>query len=467
MLVALVVTVSPGHGKETLANTLAKDRVLLNASRMPIRIGRYSPFAEFKARLSRRLDDCSKSASIDSARDKPLEIALPTKRRIAALVACANDLDLPAGSPAQSGAITVALWRALLPGVALPTLTDRVDSLTLSFEATDFSDPPIWNFCQDTPAKPDQRPGAILAGAPCHNATDPCSMLTWGPRGATAGQGAEIQWILWKLYNEDRDQLVRAFGPEYANVTRYLALKRPSPVSCDGTSPVEHFMCAAWLSPERRQRWSAGLLKLGGSKLVRNIYRTLYAGLEFDGYKMVEYFQLWRSIGLTPSEVDYAYFFDRATHIGAPPAPGSPARAQFEMCISRDFPIGGIPQMRRPKARRCLALSHPHATQPVDRLGRDVSYYRAAYPVGTLSALEERRWQYHIPLDAALQFGLSDQRLIDAEEMKIKQLPPEDHPPQTSEDLTETELACPLRVRRPIRRPPPASEAAKPSSPQK
>jgi hypothetical protein len=30
------------------------------------------------------------------------------------------------------------------------------------------------------------------------------------------------------------------------------------------------------------------------------------------------YIELWRNAGLGPSEIDLAFFYDRATHIGAP-----------------------------------------------------------------------------------------------------------------------------------------------------
>ena len=42
----------------------------------------------------------------------------------------------------HDGAITVALWQAIVPDRAPPTTRDRIDSLTRSFEATDFVDPP-------------------------------------------------------------------------------------------------------------------------------------------------------------------------------------------------------------------------------------------------------------------------------------------------------------------------------------
>jgi hypothetical protein len=105
---------------------------------------------------------------------------------------------VPANSPARQGAITEAVWSLVMPGVAVPTLDQRVSALVLTFEATDFGVPPEWNFCQDGPHDNPMAPNFV-----CKNKSDPCSMLTWGPRGATVGGGREIQWVLWLARQEN------------------------------------------------------------------------------------------------------------------------------------------------------------------------------------------------------------------------------------------------------------------------
>jgi hypothetical protein len=358
---------------------------------------------------------------------------------------------MTAGSPAYRGAITTALWRAVAPDLPAPTLADRIDALTLSFEATDFSDPPAWNFCQDNPGTAVDRSATVVAGSACYNATDPCSMLTWGPRGATAGQGGEIQWILWKLYRQSPAMIADAFGGEVGNVERFVRLKRPQATYCDGSSPLEHFMCAVWTTPQRRQAWDRALLALGRSEAARRVYKELYAALEFDGYKMAEYFDLWRAVGLKVTEIDYAFYLDRATHTGSPPVKGSAELAAFEACHATE-------KARRPPnaaARRCLSLAHPHSSQPVDRLGRDVSYYRTAYGEATLTERELRTWNQHIPLDAVVNFGFSDDREVRRESVRAAPLPRGDRPPETLMALTDVEKSCPQRIRNPLRQMPP------------
>lgn len=425
----------------------AEETVLMFPGRIGILIGAHTSFARFKDQLAARHAACGTGSDAVRNLDKPLEIGAGTRAMIADVLACLPGREVPADSPARRGAITPALWRAIAPDLPLPSVGDRIDALTLSFEATDFSDPPVWNFCQDSPGPAAERPAAILAGGACYNATDPCSMLTWGPRGATAGQGAEIQWIVWKLSKQAPELLASAFGSEFANAERFARLKRPAVTGCDGSSALEHFMCAVWIEPTRRLAWETGLLALGRLDLARRIYQEIYAAQEFDGYKIAEYFALWRRAGVGVSEVDYAYFFDRATHIGSPPAAGSAELARFETCIASEK----LARSRNGAARRCLSLAHPHAHQPVDRLGRDVSYYRAAFPNAALSERERRTWERHIPLDAVVNFGLSDAREINEAAVIAQPLAPDDRPPEILTTLTASEQACPQRIRNPLR----------------
>jgi hypothetical protein len=432
------------------ARVSAQDSVLLFPDATPIRLGAFTLFARFHESLMKRHALCAGVVAAQRGALDQLKVGSETRRLIVETVACLPSQLVPAGSPAHRGAVTTALWYAVAPDLPFPTLADRIDSLTLSFEATDFSDPPVWNFCQDSPGPASERSVSILAGAACYNSTDPCSMLTWGPRGATAGQGAEIQWILWKLLRRSPEIVADAFGAEFGSVQRFVRLRRPMVASCDGSSATEHFMCAVWADAKRRQVWDTALLALGRSDAVRRAYKALYAGLEFDGYKIVEYFELWRDAGLRVSEVDYAFFFDRATHIGSPPAKGSAEFANFKSCFASD----NARVSPNPIARRCLSLAHPHPTQPIDRAGRDVAYYRTGYGATALTESEVRVWDRHIPLDAVLNFGLSDDRAVEREAVRAIPLPIDDRPPETITDLTDIEKSCPSAIRTPIRRKP-------------
>jgi hypothetical protein len=424
-----------------------QDPLLLSATTVPIRIGFDSPFADLKARLTAKLADCGRTMPIRSVEaDPPGLWGAATAASIRAVLACPGFESIPAASAAHQGALTSALWRWLMDGTDEPSLEARIETFVLSFEATDFADRPEWNFCQDSSA--DDLVEARSGHAPirCYNASDPCSMLTWGPRGATAGQGREIQFILWQLARSAPALLRSAFGGETANVLRFVRLAGPPANRCDGTSPLEHFMCAVWISPQRRHAWEDGLLAIGRAAEGRRAYRELYAADEFDGYKLKAYIGLWRDADLEPSEIDLAFFYDRATHIGGPADGITGHRLRACMREHKNALTANA------AARRCMAKLQPHPTQPIDRLGRDVAFYIDGFPHEALSAAERETWQHHIPLTAALNFGLSDARPAPRETANPS-ITLADPPPQDLSELTPLERACPAEIRAPVRSP--------------
>ena len=117
-------------------------------------------------------------------------------------------------------------------------------------------------------------------------------------------------------------------------------------------------MCALWIDPARRQIWDNALVELGHSRMVRETYAKIYALDEFDGGKLLAFLALWKELGLTPSEVDYAFFLDRATHLGGPPGADQVGPLQH---VRGSRPNPYSPTLQR---RRCLAKFQPHDTQP-------------------------------------------------------------------------------------------------------
>lgn len=425
------------------------DPVILHVERTPVRIGAYSTFADLREPLRQALVDCGRMAAVSELdREAPGIFSLRTSRAIRALSACPNFKQLKASGEAAKGALTGSVWSALLKDRPLPNLEDKIEALTLTFEATDFGQKPEWNFCQDS-----RSPLAVAASPEdksltCRNTTDPCSMLTWGPRGATAGQGRELQWILGNAMRRDPSVIQRAFGAEFDNVSRFLHTTPPPIETCDGTAPLEHFMCALWIDPVRRQVWEDGLTALGRDNLVRETYRQVYALEEFDGYKIKAYLELWRLLGLEPTEVDYAFFYDRATFIGAPPDSATIMSSLSQCMETQQSTVN-----RSAVARRCLARLHPHPTMPQDRLARDVAFYIDAFPDGALTAKELRTWNHHIPVRAVRTFGLSDDKHIDVAAASKSELSDIAAPRFDSDVLTEPERKCPLRIRQPDRTP--------------
>jgi hypothetical protein len=424
------------------AQSASSDTILLDPRYYPIRAGVYSVFADFQREVYRR--SCQPTRV--GAPEHPGFFDKSTAQAIVSLVACPPFNSLPVGSAAYQGAVTVGLWRLLLPHTPPPGVPERTRVMTLTFEATDFNDLAEWNFCQDNPEIGSARRAAAREGR-CINSTDPCSMLTWGPRGATAGQGREIQYVLWRLLQRRPQDVSDAFGSEVANVLRFVRMQGLSPDQCDGGSLIEHFMCAVWLDDERRQQWEQGLLHLGRLETTRQIYNELYAEFLFDGEKLARYERLWLDLALVPSEIDEAFFLDRATHIGGPPLHTPELVSELAVCMKQ------LPSTtdQRAAARRCLALRHRHPTQPTDRLGRDVSYYLEGFDLTKIPQSEWNVWDRHIPILATRNFGLSD-RLPGSVDLGAVRQPAEVPPPQEDVELTITERSCPLAVRAPLRR---------------
>lgn len=433
----------------------ASDDVVLNVNRFHVLAGRYSVFAEFQRNLQRVLDDCRKVAPIVVPRGKAPTGRIGSETRLGIQVAldCQPLHAVPLDSPAKDGILTAAVWRAVMGDAPLPTLQDRVIALVLSYEATDFGDRPEWNLCQDSRGRRARQLNPKAAGFVCYNATDPCSLVTWGPRGATAGSGREIQLILWMAWKQDPALVENAFGREFANVQRFFRLQSgPSDRICREATPLRGFMCAVWVDPARRKGWEDALVQLGKAPLVRRTYDHLYSLDEFDGGKLRAFFDLWEGLGLTPNEVDYAFFIDRATHLGGPPGDEDATIDLLSKCMENETRAIS----RNGAARRCLARLQPHDTQPEFRAARDVGFYLDAYPEGALTEREIKTWGSYVPLSAVHNLGLSEAKPARIERARpgLSTLGP-DLPLADLAELTQAEMkSCPATVLAPVRRRP-------------
>ena len=434
--------------------TARADTVLVSPLRYDILAGRYSVFAKFQEKLQQVLDACGKSqpAVVPRGEEPSGRLGATTRQGIQRVLGCEALRAVPTDSPARDGLITEGVWRGVMGPEPFPSPQDRADALVLSFEATDFGDEPEWNLCQDGQrgrrGQSRQKGDDLL----CYNESDPCSFVTWGPRGATAGAGREIQYILWMAWKQDPALLQKAFGTEYASLHRFFHLRGGGKKTCDGAIPLKQFVCAVWSDPARRRAWNNALAVLGHSPLIRDAYNRLYALNEFDGAKLHDYFKLWRELELAPSEIDYAFFLDRATHLGGPPEDHGHAVGSLAACLHEERPkavsVNGA-------ARRCLSRQQPHETQPEYRLARDVAYYLDAYPEGALSDKEVRAWGGYVPLSAVYNFRLSDAVPFQlGSAATLSSLGP-DVPRPDSEELTPAELSgCPASVLSPIHRKP-------------
>jgi hypothetical protein len=176
---------------------------------------------------------------------------------------------------------------------------------------------------------------------------------------------------------------------------------------------------------------------------VRRNYAQLYTYDEFDGGKLGALFELWKELGLSVSEVDYAFFVDRATHLGGPPDETEQTVKQMNACLKQQTNA----LSRNGAARRCLAKVQPHDTQAENRLGRDVAFYLDSFPDAALSNAEVSAWAGYVPLTATRDFGLSDERTVDLQEAPSLAERWPDGPSASSSEITPEEMtACPATV---------------------
>ncbi len=418
--------------------------VVLDTRRYVVTAGRYSVFGEFQGRLQELLSRCRSdgTTTVSDAERKAGKIGAGTRAAIIEALACPELSSAAQSSLARQGVITDAVWRAVMQTDQVPTPFERAQAMVLSFEATDYAAAPEWNLCQDGVAT------SRTGGFECFNASDPCSYLTWGPRGATAGSGREIQLILRQLEREEPHLLQQLFGAEYPHLQRFYGLKTASRESCAGAVPMKVFLCAVWMAPERKAIWDQAFARLGENAKARSIYERLYSATEFDGAKLGDFSELWQALGLYSSEIDVAFFLDRATHLGGPPDRDDKTIGAMKRCMAEQR--GAL--SRHGAARRCLARLQPHRMQLQYRLARDVAYYLDAYPEGGLSEREIQAWSGYVPISAGLNLGLrDDRRFAIAPSSTLSALGIETVAEQRDDVTAEERKACPASVLTPLR----------------
>lgn len=425
------------HGGSTRAED--SETVVLDSRRYAIVAGRFSEFATFQNRLRAAVEACGRGAELPPAFTPNGRIGPDTEAAIRLFAACRGEATFPETSKARQGVLTTGVWKAVMGAAPVPDATTRAHAMVLSFEGTDFGDAPEWNLCQDGMRQGPR--GQVL----CFNSSDPCSYLTWGPRGATVGSGREIQYILAEVGRRNPQLLQHTFGAEYPTLARLYRAKSGPPNSCTGQIPVKVLVCSIWSTPERRAIWDNALKLLGTDAGVRQIYDKLYTAEEFDGGKMRAFFALWTSLGLPVSEVDLAYFLDRITHLGGPP-PQAEIKEKMEACMRDEKAVS-----RHGAARRCLSRLQTHATQPDYRTARDVGYYLDAYTEGEIAEREIKLWASYMALSAVHNFGLRDDVAMPLPKTETVRALGMELPPEADGQVLPSEAArCPAAVLTPL-----------------
>ncbi len=249
--------------------------VLFRVSDRAIRGSRFGPLADFQLRLSNALVDCGRAELVVDGM-----FGAATADALAELATCPGYEVLADREP---GALDAAAWEVVAPDVLAPDALERALALTLTFEGTDY-DRAEWNLAT---------PG------------DESSALTWGPFGATAGWGGEVQQVLAAVDATRPDLVDRAFGRESRAVRRLIDVS--------GRDAAE-YLRPVFAEPRRRVVWADGFAALGADPSVREAYLDTALSDDWLGGSLA---RLWTLLPdpAAATEVDLAFFVDLAVHV--------------------------------------------------------------------------------------------------------------------------------------------------------
>ena len=370
--------------------------VLYRFENRALTLGRYGSVATFQQRLFAQAANCAGKPASSYGKTDGI-VGAKTRQAIIDLQPCLNSAVRAAVGAESYGAITTGLWRLLMPSqIAPPDAIERANHLTFALEGTDY-DVIQFNFCQS----PNPRSGKrFLEGDPYCFTNDPRAYLTWGPRGATAGAGAEIQQILFAAERANPGLLRDVFGPFTEDMHR-LAL--------GNNDAAFDVLCAIWVNDRERADFTRRFAAYGARPEVQAAYHRVYDAANADGGKIARFFKLYKSIKSVikrdPTEIDLAFFIDRATHGSVPPGDISKLVDQMTKFVTRtrNLPSPG-------NLRKQLAAWLPSHHKYNDRLARD-AIFLVDDPEVVVSDAHRRMWLQRSGLKAS-DFGLSDQRFV-------------------------------------------------------
>ncbi|GAN00467.1 hypothetical protein U91I_04133 [alpha proteobacterium U9-1i] len=296
--------------------------------------------------------------------------------------------------------LTEALYARLWPNTPAPSISERALVLTLSFENTDYHQF-LWNVGQ---------------------AADPHAWGTWGPFGATLGAGGEVQSIVAAIEAASPGAIASAFeagatdtslpdprtswraeycaaeareAPEISGAALLLSLARP--LNAQDRERLKDEFC----SDAHFRIWYGAFRVLAARPEVVAAYDTHYAAQNRAGAaRLAALYNTRRersgSNTWVPTEIDWAFFLDRATQFTT--------NLNAAVDALDALPSDANPAQRRQAiARASLPVLASHRRL---RLGRDVAFYVDG---AELNEEESDAWRYYGARRAG-QVGLSDLR---------------------------------------------------------
>ncbi|MEW6021333.1 MAG: hypothetical protein AB1807_04240 [Pseudomonadota bacterium] len=375
---------------------LIENQILFRPSaKVLIRDSKFGPVQAFQVRLVDAAATCGFSIDVlDKFADG--RAGRKTAELIKKISRCQSfSSKIGPDDPAYQGFISIAFWAAVAPDVAVPTAIKRAAIMSGANEGTDYTDVEFNVGTKD--------PGII----------------TWGPQGATAGQAFQVQRILRKIDKQLPDMIDTAFASEASAVRNFMVTSNVTTATTLITAVVS--------ASTRKNLWIRGFMSIGQSATVRAIYDAEMAGKNTAGVNeaIANFFRSYWSNCWLPTEVDAAFFLDRAVQITVYQSMTNAAVTNVAFAQKK---LGR--QFSPAERRRAIAANFQGKNMDYvgDRLARDVAFYidglgAKALTNETLLALrmsrtapptqlkdEVAKWQ-HRTGTSALDYGLIDARM--------------------------------------------------------
>lgn len=338
-VLSLLLTVA----SHCMAAPSSDDQILFRPSASAqIRDSRFGPLQAFQVRLAAAAAKCgfpvnAPDAFADGVAGRNTAALI---KRLARCPSISSVLD--ANDASLQGYITTAFWGAVAPDLAVPAATARAAIMSGANEGTDYT-------------KVEFNVGTKDPG-----------IITWGPQGATAGQAFQVQRIIRKIDQQLPGTIDAAFISEAQPIRKFMATATV-PTATAAVQSVAN-------DPARKALWIQGFIALGNKGEVRAIYDAEMAGKNAAGINeaVADFFRSYWSNCWMPTEVDAAFFLDRAVQITVYQAMTDAAVANV---VAAQKKLGK--QFSPAERRRAIAANFQGQNQDFvgDRLARDVAFY--------------------------------------------------------------------------------------------
>jgi peptidoglycan hydrolase-like protein with peptidoglycan-binding domain len=236
-----------------------------------------------------------------------------------------------------------------IAGAPAPSAATRARSIVRTLEGTDY-DHMEWNVCTKW-------------------AGDRASVMTWGPYGKTLGWGGELLDLLRKLPPETVDRAFREAGAQ--GLDDLMSLRQARAGSKQAFPGARALMERICTRKGQKAAWEDAFARLGAEPVVRSTYDEEIWGDGAWFRKVADRLDAsWRKAGLEPTEVDYAFFLDRAIHMGW----GSARFKAVDAALETAARAVGPGKLTNAQARFYVSHLVRAKAHPRDRMARDVVF---------------------------------------------------------------------------------------------